>query len=77
MNIKNPGEIGVKDNGNGMLDKIKEKISPTLLPHQTHRAGNWAMTKFKLRYCESTGGELKVETNESLGSEFIIIIPAV
>ncbi len=69
-------EITVTDNGNGIPQKILDKIFQPF--YTTKPAGQGTGLGLSLAYdiVKSHGGELKVETKEGAGSEFIIIIPS-
>ncbi len=66
-------EIKVKDNGNGIPDKIKEKIFQPFFT--TKPTGEGTGLGLSLAYdiiTKGHGGELKVESVEGIGSEFIL-----
>jgi signal transduction histidine kinase len=70
-------EISVKDNGNGIPDAIKEKIFQPFFT--TKPTGQGTGLGLSLSYdiiTKGHGGELKVKTQEGLGSEFVISLPA-
>jgi signal transduction histidine kinase len=77
--LKNNGkvEIKVKDNGNGIPQKVLDKI---FLPFFTTKpTGQGTGLGLSLSYdiiTKGHGGELKVETKEGEGSQFTIILPA-
>jgi two-component system NtrC family sensor kinase len=64
--------ISVKDNGNGIPQKVKDKIFQPFFT--TKPAGQGTGLGLSLSYdiIKAHGGELKVETEEGKGSEFII-----
>jgi two-component system, NtrC family, sensor kinase len=69
-------EIKVKDNGNGIPQKIVDKIFQPFFTSKP--AGQGTGLGLSLAYdiiTKGHGGELKVETIESEGSEFIIWLP--
>ncbi len=69
-------EISVKDNGNGIPELIKEKIFQPFFT--TKPTGQGTGLGLSLAYdiiTKGHGGELKVETKEGEGSEFIIQLP--
>ena len=74
---KNNGkvEISVKDNGSGIPQKILDKIFQPFFT--TKPAGQGTGLGLSLSYdiVKAHGGELKVETKEGDGSEFIIFLP--
>jgi signal transduction histidine kinase/ligand-binding sensor domain-containing protein len=67
-------EIKVSDNGNGIPQKILEKIFQPFFT--TKPAGQGTGLGLSLAYdiVKTHGGELKVETKEKAGSEFIIYL---
>jgi two-component system, NtrC family, sensor kinase len=70
-------EISVKDNGNGIPKKYLDKI---FLPFFTTKpAGQGTGLGLSMSYdiIKAHGGELKVNTNEGEGAEFLIEIPIV
>ncbi len=68
-------EIRVTDNGNGIPQKIIEKIFQPFFT--TKPAGQGTGLGLSLSYdiVKAHGGELKVETKENKGTEFIIQLP--
>ncbi|WP_121356491.1 sensor histidine kinase [Flavisolibacter nicotianae] len=69
-------EICVKDNGMGIAEKVKEKIYQPFFT--TKPTGEGTGLGLSLSYdivTKGHGGELKVETKEGQGSEFIVSIP--
>ncbi len=69
-------EIKVKDNGTGIPQKIVDKIFQPF--YTTKPTGQGTGLGLSLAYdiVKAHGGELKVETKEGEGSEFIILIPS-
>jgi signal transduction histidine kinase len=70
-------EVSVKDNGNGIPQKVLDKIFQPFFT--TKPTGEGTGLGLSLSYdiiTKGHGGELKVETKEGEGSEFIIQIPA-
>ena len=67
--------ISVKDNGPGIPQKILDKIFQPFFT--TKPAGQGTGLGLSLSYdiIKAHGGELKVETKEGEGSEFIIVLP--
>ncbi|HEX4958754.1 MAG TPA: tetratricopeptide repeat protein [Lacibacter sp.] len=69
--------IRIKDNGNGIPEKIVDKIFQPFFT--TKPTGEGTGLGLSLSYeiiTKSHGGELKVNTKESEGTEFIILLPA-
>ena len=68
-------EIKVEDNGNGIPQKVLDKIFQPFFT--TKPAGQGTGLGLSLAYdiVKAHGGELKVETKEGEGSHFIIQIP--
>jgi len=73
--IGNKMEIRVSDNGNGIPDSIKEKIFQPFFTTKPTGQGTGLGLSLSFDIVKAQGGELKVETNEGQGSEFIIHIP--
>jgi signal transduction histidine kinase len=70
-------EIKVKDNGGGISQKVLDKIFQPFFT--TKPTGQGTGLGLSLAYdivTKGHGGELKVETKENEGSEFVISIPA-
>jgi signal transduction histidine kinase len=68
-------EIKVKDNGNGIPEKVLDKIFQPFFT--TKPTGQGTGLGLSLAYdiiTKGHGGELKVETKEGEGSEFIIVL---
>ena len=76
---RNNGKVQIKvsDNGNGIPQKVLDKIFQPFFT--TKPAGQGTGLGLSLSYdiVKSHGGELRVETKEGEGSEFIIQLPAV
>jgi len=68
-------EIKVADNGNGIPQKIVDKIFQPFFT--TKPTGNGTGLGLSLAYdiIKAHGGEIKVQTKEGEGTEFIILIP--
>src|SRR5690348_13481560 len=69
-------EITVKDNGNGIPDAIKEKIFQPFFTTKPAGSGTGLGLSLSYDIIKAHGGEIKVETKEGEGSEFIIQLPA-
>ena len=69
-------EIRVKDNGNGIPQKILGKIFQPFFTTKPTGQGTGLGLSLAYDIVKAHGGELKVETNEGEGSEFLIQLPA-
>ncbi len=69
--------ITVKDNGNGIPDSIKEKIFQPFFTTKPTGQGTGLGLSLSYDTVKAHGGELKVETREGKGSEFIMMLPLV
>jgi two-component system NtrC family sensor kinase len=67
-------EIKVTDNGNGIPDSIKEKIFQPFFTSKPTGQGTGLGLSLSYDIVKAHGGELKVETKEGEGSEFIITL---
>ena len=68
-------EIIVKDNGNGIPQKVLNKIFQPFFTTKPTGQGTGLGLSLSYDIMKSHGGELKVETKEGEGSEFIISLP--
>ena len=68
-------EIRVKDNGPGIPDEVKKKIFQPFFTTKPTGQGTGLGLSMSYDVMKAHGGELKVETKEGNGSEFIIQIP--
>jgi len=74
--INNKVEIKVKDNGNGIPQKVLDKIfQPFFTTKPTGQGTGLGLSMSYDIVTKGHGGELKVETKEGEGSIFIIILP--
>jgi two-component system NtrC family sensor kinase len=73
--VHNCIEIRVSDNGNGIPKKLVDKIFQPFFT--TKPAGQGTGLGLSLSYdiIKAHGGEIKVETREGEGSEFLIELP--
>ena len=69
--------ISVKDNGNGIPQKILDKIFQPFFTTKPTGQGTGLGLSLSYDIVKAHGGELKVETKEGEGSEFIIQLPVV
>jgi len=68
-------EIKVTDNGSGISSHIKDKIFQPFFTSKPTGQGTGLGLSLAYDIVKAHGGELKVETKESEGSEFVIILP--
>ena len=68
-------EIKVSDNGGGIPQKVLEKIFQPFFTTKPTGQGTGLGLSLSYDIIKSHGGELKVETKEGEGSEFIISLP--
>ena len=68
-------EIRVKDNGNGIPKKVIDKIFQPFFTTKPTGQGTGLGLSLSYDIVKAHGGELKVETKEGEGSEFIIHLP--
>jgi signal transduction histidine kinase len=69
--------IHVKDNGNGMPQKVLDKIFQPFFTTKPTGEGTGLGLSLSYDIIKAHGGELKVETKENEGSEFVIQLPVV
>jgi len=68
-------EVSVKDNGNGIPQKVKDKIFQPFFTTKPAGQGTGLGLSMSYDIVKAHGGELKVETKEGEGAEFIIQLP--
>ena len=68
-------EISIKDNGNGIPQKLMDKIFQPFFTTKPTGQGTGLGLSLSYDIIKAHGGELKVETREGEGSEFIIQLP--
>jgi signal transduction histidine kinase len=68
--------ISVKDNGNGIPQKILDKIFQPFFTTKPTGEGTGLGLSLSYDIIKAQGGTLKVESTEGEGSEFIIMMPA-
>jgi signal transduction histidine kinase/ligand-binding sensor domain-containing protein len=66
--------ITVKDNGNGIPQKVLDKIFQPFFTTKPTGQGTGLGLSLSYDIVKAHGGELKVQTKEGVGSEFIIIL---
>ncbi|HRI22835.1 MAG TPA: ATP-binding protein, partial [Panacibacter sp.] len=69
-------EISVTDNGNGIPQKIVDKIFQPFFTTKPTGSGTGLGLSLSYDIIKAHGGEIKVQTREGEGSEFIIVLPA-
>ena len=72
---KDQVEIKVKDNGNGIPQKVLDKIFQPFFTTKPTGQGTGLGLSLAYDIVKAHGGELKVETREGEGAEFIIQLP--
>jgi signal transduction histidine kinase len=70
-------EIRVKDNGTGIPQKVLDKIFQPFFSTKPTGQGTGLGLSLSYDIVKAHGGELKVETEEGVGSEFIVQLPIV
>ena len=73
--IGNKVEVKVKDNGNGIPQKVLDKIFQPFFTTKPTGQGTGLGLSLSYDIVKAHGGELKVKTKEGEGSEFTIILP--
>ena len=68
-------EVKVKDNGNGIPQKVLDKIFQPFFTTKPTGQGTGLGLSLSYDIVKAHGGELRVETKEGEGSEFIILLP--
>ena len=68
-------EMNIKDNGNGIPQAIRDKIFQPFFTTKPTGKGTGLGLSLAYDIVKAHGGELKVETKEGEGSEFIIQLP--
>jgi len=69
-------EVKVKDNGNGVPQKLLDKIFQPFFTTKPTGVGTGLGLSLSYDIVKAHGGEIKVETKESEGSTFIIELPS-
>ena len=69
--------VSVKDNGNGIPQKVLDKIFQPFFTTKPTGQGTGLGLSLAYDIVKTHGGELKVETKEGEGSEFIIQLPVI
>jgi signal transduction histidine kinase/ligand-binding sensor domain-containing protein len=74
--INNKMEISVKDNGNGIPRAIIDKIFQPFFTTKPTGQGTGLGLSLSYDIIKTHGGEIKVESKEGEGAEFIVTLPA-
>ncbi len=69
-------EISVKDNGNGIPQKVLDKIFQPFFTTKPTGQGTGLGLSLSYDIVKAHGGEIKVETKENEGTEFVVQLPA-
>ncbi len=69
--------ITVKDNGEGIPEKIKEKIFQPFFTTKPTGSGTGLGLSLSYDIVKAHGGEIKVESKEGEGTEFVIKLPGI
>ena len=78
VSTKNLGgkvEISVRDNGNGIPEKIKDKIFQPFFTTKPTGQGTGLGLSLSYDIVRAHEGEIKVESKENEGTEFIVMLP--
>jgi len=67
--------IAVKDNGPGIPDKVKDKIFQPFFTTKPTGQGTGLGLSMSYDIIKAHGGEIKVDTNENVGTVFTIMLP--
>ena len=73
--INNKVEIRVVDNGNGIPQKVLDKIFQPFFTTKPTGQGTGLGLSLSYDIIKAHGGEIKVETKEDEGAEFIVALP--
>ncbi len=73
--VANKVEVKVKDNGNGIPQKVLDKIFQPFFTTKPTGQGTGLGLSLSYDIVKAHGGELKVETKDGEGAEFIIQLP--
>jgi signal transduction histidine kinase len=68
-------EISVKDNGNGIPESVKDKIFQPFFTTKPTGQGTGLGLSLSYDIVKAQGGELKVESKEGKGSDFVVLLP--
>jgi signal transduction histidine kinase len=68
-------EIRIKDNGTGIPQKVVDKIFQPFFTTKPTGQGTGLGLSLSYDIIKAHGGEIKVETKEGEGSEFVVYLP--
>jgi signal transduction histidine kinase len=68
-------EIKISDNGDGIPQKIREKIFQPFFTTKPTGQGTGLGLSLAYDIVKAHGGEITVDTKEGVGSEFMIVLP--
>lgn len=68
-------EISVKDNGNGIPQRVQDKIFQPFFTTKPTGQGTGLGLSLSYDIIKAHGGELRVDTKEGAGTEFLIVLP--
>jgi signal transduction histidine kinase len=68
--------IIVKDNGTGISAQVKEKMFHPFFTTKDPGIGTGLGLYLSYEIVKAHGGEIRVESEEGVGSEFVVILPA-
>jgi two-component system, NtrC family, sensor kinase len=75
ITMKTHVEIRVNDNGPGIPDEIKDKIFQPFFTTKPTGQGTGLGLSLSYDIVKAHGGEIKLNTMEESGSEFIVVLP--
>ena len=73
--INDKVEIRIMDNGNGIPQKVMDKIFQPFFTTKPTGQGTGLGLSMSYDIIKAHGGELKVESQEGEGAEFVVLIP--
>ncbi len=74
-NLGDKVEVKVKDNGNGISEKIKDKIFQPFFTTKPTGQGTGLGLSLSYDIVKAHGGEIKVESANGAGTEFTVVLP--
>ena len=77
MCIRDSIQITIKDNGSGIASYIKDKIFQPFFTTKPTGQGTGLGLSLSYDIIKAHGGELRMESKEGEGSEFLIHLPIV